>query len=258
MVKIEADAIAAALQPEGFRKQEGSDEIAFVRPSKLPGIFHVVECMYSGKHEEMYSGKHEEILFLTVALSAVQHQALRFRGLFARDGWPELDSDRENGRVCLQSAGDVAAWLRRLADLAPERFERLTRERAVPLVLATDEARKNAERWIAALEGPQFEQILRAPFRDLTEEQTKLVDAVLRRPFALASPGLRNAHELAIATMVRGQDPTIIRLATAPTPLNRLTRLTSVPNEAVWRIRLLVDRVLTLAESVHGSSGQKE
>src|SRR5262249_33458664 len=71
----------------------------------------------------------EEAIGLWVALSVVQRTDVRLRGLSQRDGWPEMCTDPENGCVELQRAGEITEWLGDLVDRAPERSERLVREK---------------------------------------------------------------------------------------------------------------------------------
>jgi len=71
----------------------------------------------------------------------VQHTDIQLRGLFERDGWPEVCTDRENGRVELQRMGEITEWPAHLVDRAPGRFERLVREKCDTLIARTKEAR---------------------------------------------------------------------------------------------------------------------
>jgi len=59
------------------------------------------------------------------------------------------------------------------------------------------------------------------------------------------SKELWSVSGVAIAALIRSGDDTIARTVNAPTPIDRIARLKSVPDDLLWRIRLLVDRILT-------------
>jgi len=135
-MKIAANDIGAALRPLGFQKQTGRNDVTFVRPSVVNGLFERVECLYAGNSLET--------IVLGVALSVVQHTVVQFRGLIARDGWPEVCTDPDNGRVEFRTSGEITRWLARLVEMAPERFERLERDKGPALLSATEAARARA------------------------------------------------------------------------------------------------------------------
>src|SRR5215470_14542402 len=136
-MKIAAKSIAAALKPLGFQMQVAQSDVTFVRPNaNSASLFERVECVYVGRRDEA--------IVLSVALSVVQHTAVQLRGLIERDGWPEVCTDRENGRVELQRVGEITEWLALLVDRAPERFERLVRAKSDTLMARTKQARERA------------------------------------------------------------------------------------------------------------------
>src|SRR5262249_58318052 len=107
----------------GFQMQGGVNVAIFVRPSATTaGLFERVECMYVGQRIVGWPLRLDAIV-LSVALSVVHHTAVQLRGLFQRDGWPEVCTDRENGRVELQSRGEMTEWLVQLIYRVPVRFE---------------------------------------------------------------------------------------------------------------------------------------
>jgi hypothetical protein len=220
--------------------QSDPNAVTFVRPSTTASLFERVECVYLGNTRET--------LAVSVALSTVQHMAVQLRGLFVRDGWPEVCSDPENGRVALQTAKEVTNWLTRLVGLAPERFERLEREKAAALLSTTKEAREWAGVVAGTIVGPTLRNALREPFADLTEEQKKMAEAMMQLPLVVSSDELRNAYSVAVAAMIHAGDDAIVRAVNMPIAIDKIARLGSVPNELNWRIRLLVDRILMWAD----------
>lgn len=236
-MKVAARDIAAILKPLRFQMQAGPNDITFVRPSARQSLFERVECVYVGSTLET--------LALSVALSTVQHTAVQFRGLFVRDGWPELYSDRENGRVSFRTAEEVTDWLARLAELALERFERFVREKGDTLLSTTKEAREWAGVVADTLVGAALTDQLRDPFGNLNQEQTETAKFLMQLPLMVSSEDLRSAYAVAIATLIRSGDDAVVRAVSAPTAIDKIARLRSVPNELHWRIRLLVDRIIT-------------
>jgi len=135
--KVAAKDIASALKPLSFQMQSDQNCVCFVRSNATtPGLFERLECVYVGRPPNK--------IVIAVSLSVVQDVALQFRGLIIRDGWPEVCSDPENGRVASQNGREITEWLALLADRAPERFERLVREKGDPLLAGTREARERA------------------------------------------------------------------------------------------------------------------
>jgi hypothetical protein len=228
--------IAASLKPLKFREQVGRDDITFVRPSAGEGLFDRVELLPLGRTGEM--------LAVSVALSTVQCTAVQFRGLSVRDGWPEVCSEPERGRVTFRAAAEVAAWSARLAELAPERFARLLREKGDGLLSTTKEARERVGVIASRIVGPELRDAIREPFRNLTEEETRTARALMRLPFVVGSEELRGVYGVAVAALVRAGDDDIARAVSGPVAINRITRLKAVPHELQWRIRILVDRIL--------------
>jgi hypothetical protein len=238
-MKIAERAIAAALAPLRFQMQSDPNSVNFVRRNAATAhLFEWVECVYVGRPPHT--------IVLSVALSAVQHGVLQFRGLLARDGWPEMCTDPENGRVAFQRREEVAEWLARLADQAPERFERLVREKGDTFLAITKEARERVG-VVADTIVPRraLADALREPFAGLTEEETKLAKALMRLPqVVVSSEELWSVHGVAIAALIRFGDDAIAQAVNAPTPIDPIMRLQSVPVDLIWRIRLLVDRIL--------------
>src|SRR5262245_19236706 len=236
-MRIKERDIAAALKPLGFQMQVGLNDVTFVRPSATTAcLFERVECMYVGKREEA--------IVLSVALSTVQHTDIELRGLFQRDGWPEVCTGR--GRVELQRVGEITEWLAHLVDRAPERFARLVREKSDTLMARTKEASERAG-VVADSIVPRTElaEALRQPIHSLTGEETKLAEALMQLPFVVPSEELWSVSSVAIAALIRSGDDTIAQTVNAPTPIDRIARLKSVPDDLLWRIRLVVDRILT-------------
>jgi hypothetical protein len=241
-MKIPKQDIAAALKPLGFQMQVDWDEVTFVRPNAtFARLFERVECVYVGFPQRAESSA----IVLSVALSVVQHTELRLRGLFERDGWREVCTDRENGYVEFQRTGEITEWLAHLVGRAPERFERLVREKGDTLLARTREARERAGVVADTIVSRRaLADALREPFAGLTEEETKLAKGLMQLPFVVSSEELRSVHGVAIAALIRSGDDAIAQTANAPTPIDRIARLRSVPDELLWRIRLLVDRIL--------------
>jgi hypothetical protein len=242
-MKIPKQDIAAALKPLRFQMQSDRDgDVMFVRPNAtIARLFERVECVYVGLPQRGESSA----IVLSVSLSVVQHMALQFSGLIERDGWPEVCTDPENGRVEFQRRGEITEWLAHLVDRAPERFERLVREKADTLLARTKEARERVG-VVADTIVPRraLADALREPFAGLTEEETKLAKALMQLPFVVSSEELRSVHGVAIAALIRSGDDAIAQTVNAPTPIDRIARLRSVPDDLNWRIRLLVDRIL--------------
>jgi len=237
-MRIKERDIAAALKPLGFQMQVGLNDVTFVRPNATTaGLFERVECAYVGSRDEA--------IVLTVALSVVQHTDIQLRGLFERDGWRELCTDRENGYVELQSVGEISEWLAHLVDRAPERFERLVREKSDTLMARTKEVRERAG-VVADTIVPRrtLADALRDPFAGLTGEETKLAKALMQLPFVVPSEKLWPVSGVAISALIRSGDDTLAQTVSAPTPIDRIAQLNSVPDDLLWRIRLLVDRIL--------------
>jgi hypothetical protein len=129
-MKIAAKDIAAALKPLSFQMQSDQSFVYFVRPNATTaGLFERLECVYVGRPPDT--------IVLAVSLSVVQRMALQFRGLIERDGWPEVCTDPENGRVAFQNGREITEWLAHLADRTPERFERLVPEKGDTLLAGT-------------------------------------------------------------------------------------------------------------------------
>ncbi len=243
MRKIAAKDIAAALKPLSFQMQSDQSFVHFVRPNAITaGLFERVECVYVGLPERGESSA----IVLSVSLSMVQRMALQFRGLIERDGWPEVCTDPENGRVAFQNGREIAEWLAQLADRAPERFERLVREKGDVLLARTREAGERAATVADTIvvPGRTLADALREPFAGLTGEETKIAKALMQLPFVVPSEDLCPVCGVAIAALIRSGDDAIAQTVNAPTPIDRIARLKSVPDELLWRIRLLVDRIL--------------
>src|SRR5262249_50451787 len=167
------------------------------------------------------------------------------RGLIERDGWPEVCTDRENGRVELQRVGEITDCLALLADRAPERFERLVRAKSDTLMARTKEARERAG-VVAETFVPRraLADALREPVAGLTAEETNLAKALMQLPFVVSSEELWSVSGISIAALIRSGDDAVAQTASAPTPIDRIERLKSVPDDLLWRIRVLVDRIL--------------
>jgi hypothetical protein len=87
--------IAVALKPLRFQMQSDQNGVTFVRPSAtIAGLFERVECLYVGERVVGWPRRLDTIL-LWIASSVVRHTAVQFRGLFVRDGWPEMGADSE-------------------------------------------------------------------------------------------------------------------------------------------------------------------
>src|SRR5262245_1826500 len=242
--------IAAALKPLRFQMQVGMNDVTFVRPSATTtGLFERVECMDVGQRIIGWLLRLDTIV-LSVALSVVHHTAVQLRGLFQRDGWPELCTDR-GGRVELQSRGEMTEWLVQLVDRAPERFERLVREKGDTLLARTKEARERAGVVANTIDRSALADALREPFPEpfagLTGEETKLAKALMEIPYVVSSDSfeeLWSVYGVAIAALIRAGDDAIAQSVNAPHLSTRTSPFKSVPEDLHWRIRLLVDRIL--------------
>lgn len=240
--------IAAALKPLRFQMQVGLNDVTFVRPSATTaGLFERVECMYVGQRIVGWPLRLDAIV-LSVALSVVHHTAVQLRGLFQRDGWPEVCTDRENGRVELQSRGEMTEWLVQLVDRAPERFERLVREKGDTLLARTKEARERAGVVANTIDRSALADALREPFPEpfagLTGEETKLAKALMEIPYVVSSEELWSVYGVAIAALIRAGDDAIAQSVNARHLTTRTSPFKSVPEDLHLRIRLLVDRLL--------------
>jgi hypothetical protein len=256
MKNIAAHDIAVALRPLGFEMQSDRNGVKFVRPNATTAdLFERLECVYVGRPSDMrfssglWTGK---TIVLSVSLSVVRHAALQLRGLVTGDGWPEVSTDPERHEVTFQDRREINAWLTHLADRAPERFERLVREKGDTLLAETKKAREWAATiadTIVARRG--LADALREPLADLTREETKLANALMKLPFAVPSQE-EDVSGVAIAALIRSGDDVVASLGRAlqtvstPTVVDTIEWLkTSVPDDdLIWRIRLLVDRIL--------------
>jgi hypothetical protein len=236
--KVAPKDIAAALKPLSFQMQSDQSFVYFVRPNATTvGLFERLECVYVGRPPDT--------IVLSVSLSVVQHVALQFRGLIKRDGWPEVCTDAENGRVAFQNSGEITEWLAQLADRVPERFERLVREKSDTLLAETREARERVAKAAETIvSGCALADALREPFAGLTEEETKLAKTLMQLPYVVPSEELWSVSGVAIAALIRSGDHTIAQTVNAPTPIDRIAQLNAVPDDLNRRIRLLVDRIL--------------
>jgi hypothetical protein len=234
--------IAAALAPLRFQMQSERNGVMFVRPDETTaGLFERLECVEAGLPHR----KQSPVLVLAVSLSVVQNMALQFRGLIERDGWPEVCTDPENGRVAFQRRVEIAAWLAQLVDRAPERFERLVREKQDTLLTRTREARERAGAVADTIVSQRtIAEALREPFAGLTEAETKLTKARGRFSFMVSPEDLQSVHAVAIAALIRSGDDAIAQTVSAPTPSDPIVRPMPVPDDLMWRIHLLMDQIL--------------
>jgi hypothetical protein len=241
-MRVPKQATAAALKPLGFQMQVGLNDVTFVRPNAtIAGLFERVECSDVGLP---WRGQSPATV-LSVALSVVRHTELQVRGLIERDGWPEMCTDPENGRVEFQRRGEITGWLAQLVDRAPERFERLVREKGDTLLARTREARERAGVVADTIVSQRtLAEALREPFAGLTEAEAKLAKARMRFSFIEASEELQSVHGVAIAALIRSGDDAIAQTVSAPTPSDRIVRPMPVPDDLRWRIHLLMDRIL--------------
>jgi hypothetical protein len=240
-MKIVTTDIVNALAPLGVRLQTRGSEVALLKRSSVQDLFEQLEFVLVGAAQETIA--------ISVALTAVQHLGLGFRGLAERDGWPEVCSDKENARVAFQTIADWQVWLRRVAEVAPERLERLQRERATALLARTKDAREYTRMVFGLIAERGIGAALESPLENLTDDQTRMVESVVRLPLVMASEKWRRAYELAVAAMIHAGDEAVLaQVLGTPTPIGKIARLGSVPNELMWRVRLLVDRILAATE----------
>ncbi len=231
MVKPDLERICAALRPSGFARVQAFNEVAVARPAERADLFERIELVLVGRRREALS--------VAAAVSVVQHPDLTLEGLGHGAPLEELYPQPETGRVSFEDGAEQAAWVERLAQLAPKKVRELARADGEALLERTAHARRLAAR--------AFDRIVRPALRAgsypeelearLTPEELDAVEGVMGLPPMRVVPLWEGHGRAAASALVLLRDPDVLSPARGAAGMN-------VPPAAWWKLRLLLDRIL--------------
>ena len=236
MVKLRKQLVVKALSAAGFALQERGGDWKFVARTAVKGMYERIELVHTVK---------KGVYVFGVAISVVRDVRTGFRGLVESGGWEELCKDPENGRISFESLEAQSAWLERVVEAAPERFARLVSDRADALLSRTASARASAEQVFVDIVHPALVQ---GSSLDVAEKDSAYCKRLLATPFVVGCPELHAEYDLAVRALLLSHDPDVVQLASLErkgnSPQASLDSMLSVPDHPIWKIRLLVDRIV--------------
>lgn len=231
-------ALVRALAPHMFVAQTVAPDLFMVRKSDLVGLYERVEFHVAGRKNE--------VIVVGLAITVVWNVVNQMRGLLERGGLPEVCPTADSAKVYLTTTDEAETWAARVADFAPTRATALAHEHGPLLLRTTESAREVATAAFLKFVEPASDP--RSIQEEASPEQKKTIDNALSRPYAIPSKELASAATVAVAALVRMNDPDVVALgsvATTPArdPQARIDQMRAVSRVAIWKVRLLIDLI---------------
>jgi len=223
----------ASLESLGFKKVRQdivTFQSYFVRNSSSELLSEWIYLIFGGKKMEKVGAY--------AVLSAVSRGSL-IKGLSESTPLLEIAEDQERGWTEIRNDADSLEWETKLLACIPNAINVLKTQWATPLLQRTLSARKAAEKYFAKLEIEARKGIVVWYSQHPARELKTLASDLSQRPGVCALSNSHWIYEIAIFTILLWA-PELEARAWDFNPIRGF----SLDQQLVWRIQLLVDRII--------------